>query len=301
MPRHRHRRVQAEPRPGLRHVATAAAVAGGTLAVVTPVTGLEFGPTEAELRLASSDLTSPGVAGVTDGTGSRTDGPDTDDREGSATDPEHPGIDAPGTDDAGRPGLAAALGSAFGSAFAEAPGPGGTAAAPRTEPVLGAGIVRDAGLLDATADAGRAAAAEAERLAREAAERAACDLDLDGLGPVKDWVSDAAEFLGCAYGQPELIGVAQRGNVSDHPTGHALDLMVRGSDGDRIAECALANAEELGVEYVIWEQRMNHGSGWTEMSDRGGDTANHYDHVHISFEKSAGSGSPSLERCSDGS
>ena len=294
MPRHRHRRVQAEPRPGLRHVATAAAVAGGTLAVVTPVTGLEFGPAEADLRLASSDLTSSGAAssGGTDDAGSRTDGLDTGDREGS-----EPGPDRPGTGDDGRPGLAAALGSAFGSAFAEPPAPS-TAAAPRTEPVLGAGIVRDAGLLDATADAGRAAAAEAERLAREAAERAACDLDLDALGPVKDWVSDAAQFLGCAYGQPELIGVAQRGNVSDHPTGHALDLMVRGSDGDRIAECALANAEELGVDYLIWEQRMNHGSGWTEMSDRGGDTANHYDHVHISFEKSAGSGDPSLDWCS---
>ena len=51
MPRHRHR-AQAGLGPGLRHVATAAAVASGTLAVVTPVTGLGLGSAEADLRLA---------------------------------------------------------------------------------------------------------------------------------------------------------------------------------------------------------------------------------------------------------
>ncbi|MYW76090.1 hypothetical protein GTW08_28765, partial [Pseudonocardia sp. SID8383] len=55
MPRHRHR-AQAGLRPGLRHVATAAAVASGTLAVVTPVTGLGVGPAEADLRLAAQDV-----------------------------------------------------------------------------------------------------------------------------------------------------------------------------------------------------------------------------------------------------
>ncbi|MEU6696636.1 hypothetical protein [Pseudonocardia sp. NPDC046786] len=264
MPRHRHRRAD-ETLSGLRHVATAAAVASGALAVVTPVAGLEFGPVQADLRLASES----------------TDEPDLD------------------------------------AAFA---GAAPAAGAPRDEPVLGADLVRSAGLLDATADAGRAAGEEAERIAREAAEQArsaagrdrpqpgegagrggpssaACDIDTSGLGPVQSWVADAAEFLGCAYGQPELIGVAQRGNASDHPSGHALDLMVRGETGDRIAECALANADELGVKYVIWEQQMNHGSGWTEMEDRGDDTANHVDHVHISFEKSAGSGDPDLGKC----
>ncbi|WP_224391980.1 hypothetical protein [Pseudonocardia sp. ICBG1293] len=254
MPRHRHR-AQAGLRPGLRHVATAAAAASGTLAVVTPVTGLGFGPAEADLRLAAQD--------VSDG-----------------ADP--------------------------GASLAGAAGNG-----PRDTPVLGAEIVRDAGLLDPAADASLAAARKAQDLAQEAAEQAraaaelaarglgdpSCGLDLDDLGRVKTWVSDAAEFLGCAYGETELIGVANRANASDHPTGHALDIMVRGTKGDRIADCALANADELGVKYVIWEQRMNDGSGWSTMEDRGGDTANHYDHVHISFDKRAGSGDPDLGRC----
>lgn len=137
--------------------------------------------------------------------------------------------------------------------------------------------------------------ADEERAARKTA--ADCDVDLDGLGPVKPWVRDAARLLSCLYDQPPLIGVAQRSRTSDHPSGHAADLLVRGDQGDRIAECALANQEELGITYVIWKQRVNYGDGWERMPDRGGDTENHYDHVHISFEKSPPDGDPVTERC----
>jgi hypothetical protein len=137
-------------------------------------------------------------------------------------------------------------------------------------------------------------------VARELAERRAaaeCDADLDGLGRVKPWVRDAARFLSCLYDEPDLIGVAQRARASDHPRGLALDLMVRGERGDRIAECALANQEELGVDYVIWKQRVNYGDGWERMGDRGGITENHYDHVHVSFERGGTGGAPLAERC----
>jgi hypothetical protein len=137
--------------------------------------------------------------------------------------------------------------------------------------------------------------AEEARAAREAQAR--CDADLGGLGRVKPWVRDAARFLACLYEQPDLIGVASRARASDHPTGHAVDLMVRGERGDRIAECALANQEELGISYVIWKQRVNYGDGWEGMADRGGDTANHYDHVHISFEKRDPGAEPTVAAC----
>ena len=134
--------------------------------------------------------------------------------------------------------------------------------------------------------------------AKPAPKAASCDLDTSGLGEVKSWVGDAAQFLGCAFGQPDMLGVGSRGNASDHPDGKALDLMTSDpARGDAIAECALANRDELGVTYVIWNQRINTGSGWESMEDRGGDTANHKDHVHISFEDSAGSGTPDLGRC----
>ncbi|WP_425295888.1 hypothetical protein [Nocardia abscessus] len=41
------------------------------------------------------------------------------------------------------------------------------------------------------------------------------------------------------------------------------------------------------MTYVIWRQRYNDGNGWSYLEDRGSPTANHYDHVHVSFEKSA--------------
>jgi hypothetical protein len=139
--------------------------------------------------------------------------------------------------------------------------------------------------------------------ARALAERqaaATCDIDLGNLGPVKPWVRSAARFLACLYDEDEdeLIGVAQRSRHSDHPTGLALDLMVRGEKGDRIARCALVNKDELGVDYVIWKQRINYGDGWERMADRGGITENHYDHVHISFKRgSGGDDAPLVERC----
>ncbi|OZM81958.1 hypothetical protein [Pseudonocardia sp. MH-G8] len=123
------------------------------------------------------------------------------------------------------------------------------------------------------------------------------DADLDDLGRVKPWVRAGARFLSCLHDEPELIGVAQRSRDSDHPRGLAIDLMVRGERGDRIAECALSNQEELGVDYVIWEQRYNDGDGWERMSDRGDDTENHFDHVHVSFDGDAPESTPHPERC----
>jgi hypothetical protein len=88
-----------------------------------------------------------------------------------------------------------------------------------------------------------------------------------------------------------MYGVAGRAGTSDHPSGRAVDFMVDPATGDRLAACALKNRAALGISYVIWQQRINFGSGWQLMEDRGGVTANHYDHVHVSFGAAAG-GSP---------
>lgn len=83
------------------------------------------------------------------------------------------------------------------------------------------------------------------------------------------------------------IGGRRAGSWGDHPTGHALDIMVGAYNplGDTIAAWAIANGAKYGVTYVIWRQRtwfMDRG-GWTSMADRGSISANHYDHVHVSF------------------
>jgi hypothetical protein len=54
--------------------------------------------------------------------------------------------------------------------------------------------------------------------------------------------------------------------------------------GDAIAAYLLANKDALGVQHVIWRQRINYGSGWEAMPNRGSATANHLDHVHCLFK-----------------
>jgi hypothetical protein len=72
-----------------------------------------------------------------------------------------------------------------------------------------------------------------------------------------------------------------------HPSGLALDYMVGTDDGlgDAIAQYQIEHWDELGVEYVIWQQRMlsSPTGSWQPMEDRGSTTANHYDHVHVNY------------------
>ena len=82
------------------------------------------------------------------------------------------------------------------------------------------------------------------------------------------------------------------GVFTDHSTGRALDLMIpnyRSASGKalgyEVAKWAKANAKSLGINYVIWNQHIwnitRDSEGWRYMADRGGDSANHKDHVHI--------------------
>ena len=82
------------------------------------------------------------------------------------------------------------------------------------------------------------------------------------------------------------------GVFTDHSTGRALDLMIpnyRSASGKalgyKVAAWAKANAKPLGINYVIWNQHIwniqRDSEGWRYMADRGGDSANHKNHVHI--------------------
>jgi uncharacterized protein YgiM (DUF1202 family) len=82
------------------------------------------------------------------------------------------------------------------------------------------------------------------------------------------------------------------GIFTDHSTGRALDLMIpnyRSASGKalgaEVAAWAKANAKSLGINYVIWNQHIwnvtRDNEGRRYMADRGGDSANHKDHVHI--------------------
>ncbi|MEV2225086.1 hypothetical protein AB0E01_35200 [Nocardia vinacea] len=134
-----------------------------------------------------------------------------------------------------------------------------------------------------------APAAEAEQLQPSAEEyikhlRVPCSTELAGTRP---HVAQVGHFLGKMFGITDIGGALGRGN-DDHGAGLAIDLMTSDSAlGDAIAEFVLANQQRFGVTYVIWRQRYNDGNGWSYMEDNGSPTANHYDHVHVSFAANA--------------
>lgn len=114
------------------------------------------------------------------------------------------------------------------------------------------------------------------------------------LGPVKPHVAFAAEEVGSRFKVGTIYGFAQRTYASDHPLGLALDFMVYGdrAKGDNVAAYVQANAARLGVTYIIWYRQIwsagRASEGWREMENRGSSTANHMDHVHVSFGVNTG-------------
>src|SRR5215207_5953912 len=112
------------------------------------------------------------------------------------------------------------------------------------------------------------------------------DRTYPNLGAVKPHVRAAALEIGNKFDIAIIHGIGARTGISDHPLGLALDFMV-GSDqatGDQIADFIKQNWQRLGVKYEIWRQRIDDGGGWEAMENRGSTTANHFDHVHVSFE-----------------
>ena len=85
------------------------------------------------------------------------------------------------------------------------------------------------------------------------------------------------------------------GTGHGHNSGMAVDFMVpvNSAQGDELAEYLTKHMDELGVYYIIWKQRFympqqniyGPANTWNIMPNRGGITANHYDHVHVSFKK----------------
>ncbi|KAF2832356.1 hypothetical protein CC86DRAFT_281256 [Ophiobolus disseminans] len=83
---------------------------------------------------------------------------------------------------------------------------------------------------------------------------------------------------------------------SDHCCGKAIDFMCSDSggaatsSGREIAEWVMNNRAGHDVKYIIWGQRIWQSgnnvepwTGWKPMEDRKSITANHWDHVHVSF------------------
>lgn len=100
-------------------------------------------------------------------------------------------------------------------------------------------------------------------------------------------------FLMAKFGISDAGGVRpdDDGTGHGHGSGLAVDFMADKATGDALSAYVAKNFSSLGVYYQIWQQRyyMNMSNiygpanTWNYMPDRGGTTANHMDHVHISF------------------
>jgi hypothetical protein len=122
-----------------------------------------------------------------------------------------------------------------------------------------------------------------------------------GLGAESGLNPDALRVLRCtARGWPQVrtyYGIGSRPNVSDHPYGNAVDVMIPDytspagvAVGDEIARWLLQNRKQLGVKYVIWKKQIwsveRQAEGWRPYFG----ISPHYDHVHVStYGDSAGS------------
>jgi hypothetical protein len=102
--------------------------------------------------------------------------------------------------------------------------------------------------------------------------------------------AQAATEIATRYHVANIGGRASSGHIngSDHYTGHAIDVMVYAdkAKGDAVANYSIAQKERWNVKYIIWYRRIWQEGKWTDYVG----ASPHTDHVHISFNKEAGSG-----------
>lgn len=74
-----------------------------------------------------------------------------------------------------------------------------------------------------------------------------------------------ASYLQATYPGIQSIGGVRSDPLPDHPSGHALDIMVGGNTalGNAIAADVRSQSGRFGVKYILWQ------------------TTAHYDHVHV--------------------
>lgn len=115
-------------------------------------------------------------------------------------------------------------------------------------------------------------------------------------GGMRPGTSEMRTYLGRRFDSAisSIGGYACRQNTANlsktsmHGTGRALDIMIpthRGDadngKGDPVANWLVRNAEDIGVQYLIWDRWSWHGS-WSGRKDGSyGGPHPHHDHVHM--------------------
>ena len=138
----------------------------------------------------------------------------------------------------------------------------------------------------------------------------------EGLTPRAAYVKEIVEQRwGCAWTGNELCVWRVEGHLEgdpddDHPSGRGIDAMVSGlgefpsegqvAMGDNIAWVLTENADRLGLDNVIWYNRIwERGYGWRnynygryaeiynidELTHEERVSYGHYDHVHVGVSR----------------
>lgn len=86
-----------------------------------------------------------------------------------------------------------------------------------------------------------------------------------GLGGLTPNAYALAQYVMNTYPGVSSIGGVRSDPLPDHPSGRAIDVMCGGNTGlcDTIAADIRSQSGRFAVNYILWQ------------------TANHYDHVHI--------------------
>lgn len=85
------------------------------------------------------------------------------------------------------------------------------------------------------------------------------------------------------------FGGWRAGGRQFHKNGRALDIMLtpraESALGKRIANYLIQHARDFNIDHIIFEQKIwtPGNPHWRKMADRGGITANHFDHVHVAI------------------
>lgn len=86
-----------------------------------------------------------------------------------------------------------------------------------------------------------------------------------GLGGLTPNAYNLAQYVMATYPGVQSIGGVRQDALPDHPSGHAIDIMVGGNTalGNQIAADVRGQSGNFGVRYILWQVPA------------------HYDHVHV--------------------
>lgn len=88
---------------------------------------------------------------------------------------------------------------------------------------------------------------------------------LVGMNGVCANAANLADYISSHYPNVQSIGGVRPDRLPDHPSGHAIDIMVTGNTalGNTIAADIRSQSSTFGVKYILWQ------------------VPSHYDHVHV--------------------